>query len=291
MGRTETEWLRAAILANGGVCDDLPDNLESTLYKRLIEVCASGGGSGGSGGGGVQTDWNQNDENAADFLKNRPFGEKTGYSETLTVEMTREEIAELTASGQLIGEIFYKVADNVVIMSDLENGYQIDYGGELIDVPAESVSETYYEIAEGLAIVSEAFLIVDEQGVGVDIEGIIFQEKGVYINVVVLSELPYISLTIPGFQFATTGVKTLDEKYLPSHTVVFADNNYLYRDAGCTTKYNAGELPDLTRMLVNYSGIPVMPTTVAHGLYDYDIVGVNLSTGYHTFKTAEYTAT
>lgn len=41
---TETGYLRAAIIANGGTCDDLPDNLESTLYKRLIEVCANGGG-------------------------------------------------------------------------------------------------------------------------------------------------------------------------------------------------------------------------------------------------------
>lgn len=47
---TETELLRATILALGGACDDLPDNLESTLYKRLIEVCASSGGGGGGGG-------------------------------------------------------------------------------------------------------------------------------------------------------------------------------------------------------------------------------------------------
>lgn len=39
MGMTETGYLRAAILTLGGVCDDLPDNLESTLYRRLIETC------------------------------------------------------------------------------------------------------------------------------------------------------------------------------------------------------------------------------------------------------------
>lgn len=44
---TETAFLRAAIIANGGTYDDLPDNLESTLYERLTEVCASGGGGGG----------------------------------------------------------------------------------------------------------------------------------------------------------------------------------------------------------------------------------------------------
>lgn len=47
---TETDFLREAIKARGGSCDDLPDNLESTLNKKLIEACQSGGG--GSGGGG-----------------------------------------------------------------------------------------------------------------------------------------------------------------------------------------------------------------------------------------------
>lgn len=53
---TETDYLREVIKAQGGSCDDLPDNLESTLYKKLIETCAAGGGgSGGGGGGGLPT--------------------------------------------------------------------------------------------------------------------------------------------------------------------------------------------------------------------------------------------
>lgn len=47
--KTETELLQDAIRASGGTCDDLPDTLPSTLLKKLIETCSSGGG--GSGGG------------------------------------------------------------------------------------------------------------------------------------------------------------------------------------------------------------------------------------------------
>lgn len=39
---------------------------------------------GGGGGGGVQSDWNQNDSTAADYVKNRPF--YTAYVETVLVE-------------------------------------------------------------------------------------------------------------------------------------------------------------------------------------------------------------
>lgn len=38
---TTTELLRAAILAQGGNVDNLPDKLQTTLLKRLVETCES----------------------------------------------------------------------------------------------------------------------------------------------------------------------------------------------------------------------------------------------------------
>lgn len=38
----------------------------------LLCDCDEDGGQG-AGGGGVQPDWNQNDQNAADYVKNRPY--------------------------------------------------------------------------------------------------------------------------------------------------------------------------------------------------------------------------
>ena len=51
--------------------DGEPEN-SYQLYPRNEEFAKRAGGSTGSQSG-VQSDWNQNDENAADYVKNRPF--------------------------------------------------------------------------------------------------------------------------------------------------------------------------------------------------------------------------
>ena len=62
------------------------ENLEP--ITRMEQFLKKFGGSGGSGGGSsVQSDWNQNDSTAADYVKNRPF--YTGDPmETVLVEET-----------------------------------------------------------------------------------------------------------------------------------------------------------------------------------------------------------
>lgn len=87
---TETDYLREAIKAQGGSCDDLPDNLESTLYKKLIETCAEGGGGSGGGSGmhivaiaGVV----QSDDTGWDC-----YYEKSSY----------EEVAEAVIAGKVV---------------------------------------------------------------------------------------------------------------------------------------------------------------------------------------------
>ena len=48
---TNTEYLKTLITTAGGDASSLPDNLESTHYKALIEALANGTGGGSSGGG------------------------------------------------------------------------------------------------------------------------------------------------------------------------------------------------------------------------------------------------
>ena len=74
------------------------ENLEP--ITRMEQFLKQYGGSGGSGGGSsVQPDWNQNDETAADFVKNRPF--YTGNQvETVLVE---ERTATFTDEGGVYG--------------------------------------------------------------------------------------------------------------------------------------------------------------------------------------------
>jgi hypothetical protein len=67
-------------LANGEVLVDLTEDsvTEETLAEGATAHDASGKkiiGTMKSGGASVQSDWNQTDETAADFIKNKPFGD------------------------------------------------------------------------------------------------------------------------------------------------------------------------------------------------------------------------
>lgn len=50
-----------------------------TRMERFLKEY--GGGSGGGSGSSVQTDWNQTDETAADFIKNKPFKGKPTWDD------------------------------------------------------------------------------------------------------------------------------------------------------------------------------------------------------------------
>lgn len=123
---TETELIREAIKAQGGVCDNLPDNLKSTLLKKLIETCAAGGGGGG-GGGNVSTKYKQPDwgieeggvvlpeteialdpETGEGYFPS-PFQKDLVLGETYTVYINGEKIATCIAKPFVsdLGEIVF----------------------------------------------------------------------------------------------------------------------------------------------------------------------------------------
>lgn len=84
--RIET-YLKA--LCNGDSCDIEPKSRIEAYLKALYD---NGGGGGGGGGKSVQTDWDQTDATAADFLKNKPFGDaKVVMFEKQMVEFFEEE--------------------------------------------------------------------------------------------------------------------------------------------------------------------------------------------------------
>ena len=61
------------------------------LYPRNEEFAKRAGGNGGSQSG-VQSDWNQNDETASDYVKNRPF-----YSEVTETVLVEESTLAFTS--------------------------------------------------------------------------------------------------------------------------------------------------------------------------------------------------
>ena len=137
--KTETELLRATILALGGACDDLPDNLESTLYKRLIEVCASAGGGGGSGGGGtlvVRVNNVQLDENlnvvsgTASHSHTEVYSAlASGRNVSYIIEMVMPDYDAATYETRTVR---MAIPDAVVIRSNDPNGTEYMHIGDMV---------------------------------------------------------------------------------------------------------------------------------------------------------------
>lgn len=90
------------------------------LYPRNNEFAKrAGGNDSGAGGSGVQSDWNQNDKTAPDYVKNRPF--YTGDPvETVLLEETTITIT-IAADENLISSSFpysFEVGQTYVITFD-----------------------------------------------------------------------------------------------------------------------------------------------------------------------------
>ena len=155
-----------------------------------------------AGGGDVTTpDWNQNDETASDYIKNRPFYEKS------LVSVPHPEIP---------GAFWYKVSDAVptgdhslnATCCSLIDG--VKSNGKIV-----LSTDDYYVATDGLAVVALKDNAVSEPF------GKTFPERGTYF----LSggDLPLITGFALGrdadpeitWDGSTGEIKTLDEKFLP----------------------------------------------------------------------------
>ena len=195
-----------------GVATDVPDEVADVIEK-YVGAKPKPDPNAGINFGGTQSDWNQTDSSAADFIKNKPFGE--GYGDTLTIHAySEEELMVKLENGEFVtaGGVLLKVSDAIVTMADLSNGCTLTVdaiGGEM-DIPAEEITS----LADGIIALPDFIAVfVDESGIGVDIDGISFPETGIYL--VVEFMFSNTSITIPGYTDLVT-VHRLDEKYIPA---------------------------------------------------------------------------
>ena len=99
------------------------------------------------GGGGVQPDWNQNDETAADYIKNRPF-----YSETTETVLVEEITVPFTSPGS---GIYYATIQSAFKPTAGET-YKVSWDGAVYECVGETIS--------GYTVIGNPSVI----GVGVD---------------------------------------------------------------------------------------------------------------------------
>ena len=171
---------------------DLNNMNVSAQKARLGNILSTGG----------QADWNQNDETAPDYVKNRPFYENALVSVQYPV---------------VPGAAWYKVSDSVPT-GDHSVGASctssLGIGGEKKTGTIDLCKDDYY-------IASDAYVIVIlKDNVTISEIGITFPKKGTYF---MRSDMGFIS----GFALGadadleitwdgnTSEIKTLDEKFIP----------------------------------------------------------------------------
>ena len=200
---TETDFLRQAIIALGGSCDDLADNLESTLYKKLIELCASGGGGGSS----LPTGGSPNQMLVTDSTGTAGWEDRICYAESGMMDIFPESAWTITD-----GEAVAMVAPAADIVTGQK--YIVTINGEELEREAVEISMNGMTVqALGNAgALDETAPTTDDMFVIIVVPG---SMDGMYAAAQYVDGTQITSLSIRG---EAEIVKKIDKKYIPGYT-------------------------------------------------------------------------
>lgn len=247
-------------------------------------------------GASVQSDWNQTDETAADFIKNKPFGEV--YGDTVTF------YGETDGVTNALGMIF-KVSDAVPTYDDIAKGGYVVMNEAKESFTGSDFPKDDIVMPSGAIVLGSIFIIPsDMAGVEDPDLGIIFPESGTYFVYSVDAGQLVTEFQLNGYNgFLNT--KQILKKYIPLTTPVLYMKQstdtpkYLYTNAVCTEKARKGDIPYGSLFLVVLSsstGTPLIyfsPNSVDGRILaesqGYDRVIIFNGTDYILLYTAEYT--
>ena len=168
------------------------------------------------GGEQVQTDWNQNDSTAKDYIKNRPGGYEEGFEITWDGDTTGRVSA--TAEGEPVA--WYKVSDKILTADDIIGGtitiIQNGVSQSLVVTSDIVVREDY-----GVTMSDGLIILAAQQGTYVFTEGgfsISIPETGVYFAY--MSSAGTTMYTSSGTTMYTSSLSSIiihpfDDKYIP----------------------------------------------------------------------------
>lgn len=245
-----------------------------------------GAAAEGEGGGSVQTDWNQTDETAPDFLKNRPFGDV--YGDTLTWDGNTDGLVSVDITGDG-SALWVCVSDTIPTMDDLSNGATFTVGENEVTIIAQEV------VAGQLIMASSAdanpyVIIALVDNANFEGAGWTFPKAGVYTAWAETVLFP-VKITIPGYTgFPIT--KKLDTKYLPGAVVLYVDPEYyMCADSSCNERITKAQLMEIMQSgrAVYCSGGNVFLTLVLVIFEEtFGIAVINSMSGAIEVFTAEY---
>jgi hypothetical protein len=170
----------------------------------------------------VQTDWNQTDETAPDFLKNKPFGD----SKTVIFPLEEVRFSYDAANGGAMAAIPCNVTVNV------GDTLTVDWGGETY--------ETTVTQAEGMMLFGNLSFI----GIGADsgepFVGMVYEGMSQIIDPFAQGDITR------NIDISIARKIRIDKDYLPFTLQKFYIDNtsggYLYWDSACTKKVSSNEL-------------------------------------------------
>ena len=274
-------------LANGETIIDISDSTVTpeTLAEGVTAHDASGRKITGKmipgGGSSVQSDWNQTDSSAADFIKNKPFG---------------DELTEIMPETELIGtesEGVYSVDLDIALFSGNEKAMKIKFDGVVYDCP--SIDSGYGYPAFG------NMMYMGGEDTGEPFVIAVMIEFGIAM-LVVEDGKPHL------IKIENMAVKTIDDVYIPTPVVFYegvTNDDYIYIDPDKTTKATKGDIINAVKKAsvflapesMLFGGIAKCPIRIEmYGEIEYATLIVmeqyNESTAQATYRvlhTAEYT--
>lgn len=197
------------IKAMGGTVDDLPDNLETTYLRRILE-CVSGGS-----GGGV-TSWND--------LTDKPFGKTEGVD----ILTTGDDFTFIEESGVYVCAI--------TSVPTVGETYTVTYNG----VDYETVA---IQTSDGVALGNLAMMGLDDTGEPFIVMSTVSEMMAV---VMPLDGATLTSFKISGM---STFIKKLDPIFYDTPILLYTNKGdyWLYTDSDCTTRLTYDELRAVAR--------------------------------------------
>ena len=188
--------------------------IDAIIAKKLC-----GGSSSGGGGGGVQSDWNQNDSTAADYVKNRPF--YTGDPvETVLVEESTVTFED--NGGMYMGQL------ESTFSATVGETYKVSWDGTTYECAC-------VEDSGNIAIGNLSFV---DAGPDTGEPFLMGVNNGPSIDIMAADTAPSHTFSISGM--AAQAVK-IDEKYLPDTVATKSEvnNAQTTADTAQTTAENA----------------------------------------------------
>lgn len=190
-------WFQGDVFVGGTSQDDA---------DRLVKLSEIGNIGGGGGGSGVQPDWNQNDETAPDYIKNKPFGALEGGWEIVwDGNISNQNNVVSTGNAE---SILYYVSEMVPSEEELKKAtITLIENGESASVELSPVWGSIATITEDLIEIGNAAIITKKDNVTYA-DTMTFPRAGVYFasmqNAGYVSKLEKVG-----------NIKKIEQKYLP----------------------------------------------------------------------------